>query len=151
MRARGESTASFPGRYRLGAFLLLQKGAASQGGEPGSAALDEELPARDLWLRCHRCDAEIAREDDVFSMAEKGPVGVYVNPGGFLHEVVTVSRVVGIEVLGDPTTEASWFVGYAWSLAHCVRCGEHLGWRFDAVEASRPASFWGLRRAALRR
>ncbi|CAI7757724.1 unnamed protein product [Closterium sp. NIES-54] len=39
---------------------------------------------------------------------------------------------------------------YAWTIAHCGRCGMHVGWRFTAVRRSlNPPAFWGVRRAQL--
>jgi hypothetical protein len=39
---------------------------------------------------------------------------------------------------------------YAWTIAYCSTCGQHLGWRFTAVESGlAPRVFWGLRRQVL--
>ena len=51
---------------------------------------------------------------------------------------------------GRPETEHSWFPGFSWLICNCSTCFQHLGWRFDAVQAVlKPARFWGLRRPAL--
>ena len=39
---------------------------------------------------------------------------------------------------------------YAWTIAECTQCHNHLGWKFAAVKKGlNPAKFWGLTRAAL--
>jgi cereblon len=82
-------------------------------------------------------------------MAAGAASQVFVNPHGFLHEVVTVRWVVNVTVAGPPTTEFTWYPGYAWEVAWCGRCGAHLGWSFTAVEDVEPGAFWGLRRDAI--
>lgn len=103
-----------------------------------------------------------------------GPLGTYVNAHGFVHDTITVQRthrervvVVGMNdasrakhnqpiavyeheqiLTGEPERRDSWFPGYAWSLAYCVQCEAHVGWRFTATDHTlRPTVFWGLRRA----
>lgn len=65
--------------------------------------------------------------------------------GGYMHDIVTVSRAVNTELSGAPSAEFSWFPGYAWSVALCAACMAHVGWRFDAQRrALRPQRFYGL-------
>eukprot|EP00899_Mesostigma_viride_P010433 jgi/Mesvir1/19391/Mv10426-RA.1 len=97
-------------------------------------------------LRCRTCRARVADAKDVFSLSMDGPVAAYVNTNGFVHEAVTVRHVSGLQLEGDPQTEHSWFPGYAWTIAYCGRCGEHMGWRFTRVRnssTSKRASFSG--------
>lgn len=43
------------------------------------------------------------------------------------------------------------FCRYAWTIAECAQCGNHLGWRFTAVKRGlSPSKFWGLTRKALK-
>ena len=44
-------------------------------------------------------------------MSSDGPLGAYANPGGYVHEVITLTRTDGIAVTGPPTKEYSWFPG----------------------------------------
>lgn len=34
---------------------------------------------------------------------------------------------------GLPSTQDSWFPGYAWTIVSCPRCMSHLGWRFTVA------------------
>ena len=42
---------------------------------------------------CRRCYQELADQSDIFSMSSEGPQGAFVNPGGHLHETLTVYKV----------------------------------------------------------
>jgi cereblon len=82
-------------------------------------------------------------------MTAAGSAQTFLNPHGFVHEVVTVRWAENLEVAGSPTTEFTWYPGYAWQTAWCAACGAHAGWSFAAVGESDPARFWGLRRDAI--
>lgn len=62
-------------------------------------------------LCCRQCDQLIANKKDVFSMSLEGPMGAYVNPGGHVHEMMTVFKAQGIQEYGRASTENSWFPG----------------------------------------
>ena len=98
-------------------------------------------------LRCARCGQGIASERDVFGVGGADAVQVFANPGGWVWEIVTLRDAPGALVHGRPTTEFTWFPGYAWRFAACGRCGQHLGWRYDGPQE--PPSFFGLIRDRL--
>ncbi len=68
-------------------------------------------------------------------------VHICANPYGLLFEVGCFARAPGCQVTGAPTTEFTWFPGYAWSIALCVGCANHLGWHYTGQP---PAEFFGL-------
>lgn len=35
---------------------------------------------------------------------------------------------------GRPSTQDSWFPGYAWTILYCGRCYNHLGWKFTIAQ-----------------
>jgi cereblon len=83
-------------------------------------------------------------------MSSDGPISAYVNTHGYVHETLTLARARGLILAGQPQTANSWFPGYAWILAECAACAEHMGWRFIAVsKETRPKAFWGIRRSQL--
>jgi hypothetical protein len=41
---------------------------------------------------------------------------------------------------GGPSTQDSWFPGYAWTIAYCLRCHNHLGWKFTLVPEGNEAT-----------
>lgn len=104
------------------------------------------------FLCCANCKTRICHRDDVFSMSRSGPQAAYVNPSGFVHETLTVYRVENLSLNGlRPSTEFSWFPGYAWTICSCSTCGDHIGWKFTAVNDKKlkPELFWGISRRAL--
>ncbi|KAK9808304.1 hypothetical protein WJX73_009938 [Symbiochloris irregularis] len=102
-------------------------------------------------LCCSSCKIQVARISDVMAMSESGAAAVFLNPSGYLHDMVTLASTVNIIPMGLPETANSWFPGYAWTLSYCRGCRQHLGWKFTAIAPNHthPASFWGLRRMAL--
>ena len=82
-------------------------------------------------------------------MSGAGASQAFVNPHGVMHEVVSVRWAENLVATGTPTTEFTWYPGYAWRIAWCGRCGAHAGWSFVAVAEGEPRSFWGLRRDAI--
>ncbi|KAL6070886.1 Upstream activation factor subunit spp27 [Balamuthia mandrillaris] len=101
-------------------------------------------------LYCRRCGSVVAKKEDIFCMSNEGPVGSYVNAGGWVHQTLTLRRAQGLGLDGEPSTQDSWFPGYAWTIAYCEVCNSHMGWKFTAVSSEHsPASFWGLSRASI--
>ncbi|KAK9902627.1 hypothetical protein WJX75_000490 [Coccomyxa subellipsoidea] len=100
-------------------------------------------------LLCRDCQHEIGRAKDSLRITDEGPAGMFVNQGGYVHDLVALRGVrsgsVGLQ--GRPTTDCSWFRGYAWTIAVCAHCSMHLGWQFTSRSARlSPPSFYGLRR-----
>ena len=46
----------------------------------------------------------------------------YVNPGGHVHDTLTLSRASNLRLVGRSSTEYSWFPGYAWTIIECLGC-----------------------------
>ncbi|KAJ8301385.1 hypothetical protein KUTeg_020372 [Tegillarca granosa] len=101
-------------------------------------------------LCCKDCNVPISHKTEVFCMSVEGPLGAYVNPGGHIHETLTVYKVQNVDLIGRPTKEHSWFPGYAWTIAQCKSCNSHLGWRFTATKRNlTPEKFYGITRASV--
>jgi hypothetical protein len=62
-------------------------------------------------LCCRNCEEEIGKQEDIFSMSSEGPQGAYVNPGGYVHETLTLYKAKNLTLVGEPSTEYSWFPG----------------------------------------
>ncbi|KAG1686115.1 Protein cereblon [Nymphon striatum] len=63
-------------------------------------------------LYCKECHSPTTRKEDLFSLSLVGPQGTYVNPGGYVHETITVFRVENVESVTRPSNEHSWFPGF---------------------------------------
>uniref|UniRef100_A0A8C9IAT2 Protein cereblon n=1 Tax=Piliocolobus tephrosceles TaxID=591936 RepID=A0A8C9IAT2_9PRIM len=102
-------------------------------------------------LCCKQCqETEITTKNEIFSLSLCGPMAAYVNPHGYVHETLTVYKACNLNLIGRPSTEHSWFPGYAWTVAQCKICASHIGWKFTATKKDMsPQKFWGLTRSAL--
>jgi len=99
-------------------------------------------------LCCKNCDNVVSKQSCIFSMSKDGPQGAYVNPGGAVHETLTLYKVSNTYTEGQPQTQFSWFPGYAWEMLICGMCNSHLGWRFTADPKHsgklHPKKFYGI-------
>ncbi|CAD7691244.1 unnamed protein product [Nyctereutes procyonoides] len=90
-------------------------------------------------LCCKQCqEIEITTKNEIFSLSLCGPIAAYVNPHGYVHETLTVCKACNLNLIGQPSTEHSWFPGYAWTIAQCKICAN-----------ASPQKFRGLTRSAL--
>ncbi|KAI3677278.1 hypothetical protein L1987_86901 [Smallanthus sonchifolius] len=97
-------------------------------------------------VKCRSCQTLIANRSDMLVMSTDGPLGAYVNPSGYVHEIMTLLKASGLALIGVPTEEYSWFPGYAWTVAYCATCEYQMGWLFTATNKKlKPRSFWGIR------
>lgn len=102
-------------------------------------------------LTCVQCTDVIGDFGDIFSMSVEGPQGTFVNPGGYVHEMLTLTKATNLTYYSQPSTEHSWFPGYAWIIASCSTCHSHIGWKFTATKRKlKPQKFYGLTRKAVR-
>ncbi|CCI44896.1 unnamed protein product [Albugo candida] len=105
-------------------------------------------------IYCASCGSIVANSEDIFSFASSETVtGTFVNPNGFVHQVMTLQRICQESTSIDNLrcTRDSWFPGYAWSIIHCRSCFNHLGWQFDIIDSTvdQLAQFFAYRRGAL--
>ncbi len=69
----------------------------------------------------------------------------FINPAGVECDFHTFYACPGAVALGEPTDAHSWFVGYAWRMAFCHQCGQHVGWFYESISHKRPPlQFWGI-------
>ncbi len=59
---------------------------------------------------------------------------------GIVFHIGCFGDAPGCRTTGVPTSEFTWFGGFAWSLALCGNCNAHLGWRYQGAQVS----FFGL-------
>lgn len=105
-------------------------------------------------------DAETGSDDPIFCAACRhlvtrgrwsidmgGHERVFINPAGRVFRIRCFDDAPGVENIGTPTLEHTWFPGYAWTFAHCRGCTRHIGWCFVGDKA--PHEFYGLIKSAL--
>lgn len=96
---------------------------------------------------CKRCNNKISMYNDIFSMSKGNLAGNYCNPAGYIHETICFYKVIesSTRMIDRPSTDFSWFPGYAWQIALCSKCSTHVGWKFIAVSKNlKPRMFFGL-------
>ena len=104
---------------------------------PALAAQAQPQPERSI--RCSDCGHGITSPR--FAMEAKGAhEHTFRNPAGYSFHVLCFAAADGCQVVGPATLDATWFSGYAWSLALCGECQRHLGWAYDQDEER----FFGL-------
>jgi len=88
--------------------------------------------------------------NDLINLSAESNGTHFVNPNGILHDLFTLTRINGVFTdRRAPSTEFSWFPGYAWSVIYCANCTTHLGWRFTSPRLL-PKEFYGITRRAFK-
>jgi hypothetical protein len=54
----------------------------------------------------------------------------FSNPHGLVFHIRCFAVAPGCVAASEASTYFSWFAGYAWKVAVCRGCAEHLGWLF---------------------
>lgn len=75
-------------------------------------------------VRCKTCNFEITDP----SFAVEPHEHTFRNPAGYSFHLICYSSASGATEIGEPTKDATWFAGYAWTFAICANCHTHLGW-----------------------
>jgi len=140
-------------------------------GEKDDETKKRQKNTESICLSCSSCSAPLSALASLVAMSDEGAGGAYCNPAGLVHDVLTVGEVFpnAVALEGEPSAEFSWFPGFAWTVAVCVRCRQHLGWQFtpeaptfsksappEALNSTRTGSgvprsrFFGLTRARVR-
>jgi hypothetical protein len=95
-------------------------------------------------FKCNVCGGLVARSDHLVSL--DGRIRhIFINPAGIEFDFQTFIFCSGAIAIGEATDEHTWFAGYAWRMAFCRQCGQHLGWYYQGMSQSRrPSEFWGI-------
>ncbi|MBT9583163.1 hypothetical protein IV102_07430 [bacterium] len=90
---------------------------------------------------CRDCGHEITRHRSAIEVGGAHE-HTFRNPGGYSFHVLCFGEAPGCLNAGQPSQEATWFAGYAWSFALCAACHGHLGWCYRGP--GEPVQFAGL-------
>lgn len=98
---------------------------------------DEELTERydltnrsiDKRIRCSLCDALITDAEQKFYVNGAHRHSC-TNPAHQTFNIGCFKEAPGCMHVGTPTKDHTWFLGYAWRIAICNSCRNHLGWIF---------------------
>ena len=100
----------------------------------------EKVPHKRKLLVCNSCATPITFEEA--RIEERGShEHHFFNPHGIVYEIGCFNMAPGCRVVGESSSEFSWFPGYLWQVGCCVSCQNHLGWRFFTADSQ---GFHGL-------
>lgn len=104
-------------------------GGGSGGERPGTDKGSAPSAYDQRYLLCRLCGQRVTRND------ARMPVNgshrhTFCNPLGVVYEIGCFDDAMGLLITSSPTSEYSWFPGFAWQPAECRNCHLHLGWRF---------------------
>jgi hypothetical protein len=96
-----------------------------------SIKLEEKTETRaQKAVRCKACGQVVTSP----ALAIQPHEHTFRNPVGFSFHVVCYSDAPGAADVGEPTTAACWFPGYAWTFAICTQCHSHVGWWYSGSD-----------------
>lgn len=81
-------------------------------------------------LCCRLCKFHITDSDQAISI-DDAHTHTFTNPAGYTYTINCFQSAPGCLVIGDCTSEHTWFSGYRWQIAICQSCHEQLGWLFS--------------------
>ncbi len=100
---------------------------------------DKEDFDKKEFLLCAVCHNRITRKTDKINIDEKHQ-HTFANPHGLVFHIGCFVNAPGCISYGEETEFFTWFPGYKWRVALCLRCGALLGWAFH----SNDEHFFGL-------
>ena len=100
----------------------------------------EPSPEEEEYILCRQCRQAITRPDERITV-HGSHQHTFANPHGIVFEIGCFKTAQGCGYAGPPSTEFTWFSGYAWRVSYCTLCMTHLGWLFIAVSGD---SFHGF-------
>lgn len=96
----------------------------------------EDVPGK---IVCKTCGT-IITSDEMGISINGSHEHTFMNPGGLVFRIGCFSGAGGCRIMGIPTSEYTWFPGFAWCFVICSGCLSHLGWHYD----SGGSSFFGF-------
>src|SRR5262245_49276952 len=120
-------------------FLLRDTVDERRVAEVGNAEQEATTTTSRGRIVCAACGHAIAEERDRISVGGTHE-HTCVNPHGLVFHIGCFAAASGCRAIGTPTTEFTWFAGFAWNYALCGSCAALLGWRYHGADAS----FFGL-------
>ncbi|MGD2097991.1 MAG: cereblon family protein [Desulfobacterales bacterium] len=100
----------------------------------------EQAPDEEEYILCRQCRQAITRPAERITV-QGSHQHTFANPHGIVFEIGCFKAAQGCGYAGLPSTEFTWFSGYAWRVSFCAMCLTHLGWIFIADSGD---SFYGF-------
>jgi hypothetical protein len=88
-----------------------------------------DSPEREAWLACKACAGFVAECRARIEVAG-AHAHAFINPVGSIFRVGCFDEAPGALPEGEESLHWTWFPGFAWRMATCRGCGDHLGWAY---------------------
>lgn len=111
----------------------LPPGVLAPAGEVAEEAVASAPESR--WVVCAVCGGFVAASRASIAM-DGAHVHSFINPAGMIFRVRCFSEAPGAVPVGEQSEHFTWFAGFAWRVALCRGCGEHLGWSYRGGDSS---------------
>jgi filamentous hemagglutinin family protein len=123
-------------------FKETQPGIINSGAESGveTDAKKDEPDEEDLIL-CRNCQQVISHVKESINMNGLHQ-HAFANPEGIVFDIGCFKNAFGCGYMGSASSEFTWFGGYSWRIAVCLKCVSHLGWLFTSLDGT--SHFHGL-------
>jgi hypothetical protein len=105
--------------------------------EKKSSKLKNKEPKKKIL--CATCRQWITNENEMMVIAGSS-IHIFKNPQHIFFQVGCFKKVRGCLIVGIPTMEYTWFLGYTWNFTYCRKCHSHLGWFYQSAASN----FFGL-------
>ncbi|XP_039269278.2 uncharacterized protein LOC120344224 [Styela clava] len=78
------------------------------------------------------CDLEFKRERQTICGKPQVCVFSVKNPHGYCFNIVTFNKIIdeSYKEVSEAIGWATWFTGYKWIICRCVKCENHIGWKY---------------------
>ena len=93
---------------------------------------EQTKPLEASVVVCKECNLPVTSPETAIALEGKHE-HTFRNPAGYSFHLLCYNQAPGAVRTGQPTEEACWFAGYAWSFALCSNCHQHLGWWYDGA------------------
>ncbi len=114
---------------------MLREGTRKKDGPSAPELVEEEAPEQapeeEEYILCRQCRQAITRPAERITV-QGSHQHTFANPHGIVFEIGCFKIAQGCGYAGSPSTEFTWFNGYAWRVSFCIMCLTHLGWVFIA-------------------
>jgi hypothetical protein len=114
-------------------MLLLEP--HKKGSKPTASPTEHEDRApveEERRFLCRVCENTITDSSQLFCMRAATVQQVFPNPYGQMRVIMTAKHAQSVAVIGEATSDFTWFAGYSWRVVYCAECRSHLGWLFEA-------------------
>jgi hypothetical protein len=112
---------------------LLERSPRRRGGGLRPSEKAAPVEHEDRLLVCAACGHGITSASSRTARSGRH-AHTFANPHGFVFHIGCFTAAPGCRAASGPSTEFTWVPGFAWQIAVCRGCGEHLGWLFRSAE-----------------